>query len=65
MLLVDTTGAWDAFNGAFATFIADGMELYDAVNRANAVAALSVTKVGTALAMPFVSEVDGLMRKMG
>jgi len=61
---VDTTGAGDSFNGAFATFIANGMDLDDAVNRANAVAALSVTKVGTAPAMPFVNEVDRLMRGM-
>lgn len=55
---VDTTGAGDAFNGAFTTFIADGMSLNEAVLRANAVAALSVTKVGTAKSMPFARDVD-------
>lgn len=58
---VDTTGAGDAFNGAFATFIADGLLLDEAVKRANAVAALSVTKIGTAPAMPFGSEVNNFL----
>lgn len=58
---VDTTGAGDAFNGAFTTFIADGMSLNEAVVRANAVAALSVTKSGTAPSMPYVHEVDALI----
>lgn len=56
--VVDTTGAGDAFNGAFATFIANGLSLQEAVTRANAVAALAVTKVGTAPAMPFAEEVE-------
>lgn len=56
--VVDTTGAGDAFNGAFTTFIADGMTLNEAVVRANAVAALSVTKLGTAPSMPYAHEVD-------
>lgn len=60
---VDTTGAGDAFNGAFATFIAEGMELDEAVIRSNAVAALSVTKVGTAPAMPFVEDVNLLLKE--
>ncbi|MGM8364977.1 ribokinase [Virgibacillus sp. W0181] len=55
---VDTTGAGDAFNGAFATFIADGFSLDEAVGRANAVGALSVTKVGTAPAMPYKNELE-------
>lgn len=58
---IDTTGAGDAFNGAFTTFIADGISLNEAVVRANAVAALSVTKPGTARSMPNVHEVDALI----
>ncbi|WP_377887999.1 ribokinase [Alkalihalobacillus sp. R86527] len=61
---IDTTGAGDAFNGAFATFIAEGYSLDDAVYRANAVAALSVTKLGTAPAMPQKDEVDNFLQRV-
>ncbi|MBF0804350.1 MULTISPECIES: ribokinase [Neisseria] len=47
---VDTTGAGDTFNGAFAVFRAEGMET--AVRKANAAAALSVTKAGAQSGMP-------------
>lgn len=55
---VDTTGAGDAFNGGFAYAVSAGMELKEAVRYASAVAALSVTKVGTAPAMPYKEEVE-------
>lgn len=60
---VDTTGAGDAFNGAFTSFIADGYELRDAVIRASAVAALAVTKVGTAPAMPYNQDLEEFLEK--
>ncbi|MBU9710401.1 ribokinase [Evansella tamaricis] len=60
---VDTTGAGDAFNGAFATYIARGFSLDDAARQANAVAALSVTKVGTAPAMPYESDLSSFLKK--
>jgi len=44
---VDTTGAGDAFIGAFATFLAGGCAEVDAIERANVYAALSTTAVGT------------------
>ncbi len=55
---IDTTGAGDAFNGGFAHAISAGMELKKAVRYASAVAALSVTKMGTAPAMPYAEEVE-------
>lgn len=55
---VDTTGAGDAFSGALAVALAEGMSLDDACRFANAAAAISVTRVGTAAAMPTRSEVD-------
>jgi ribokinase len=58
---VDTTGAGDAFNGAFATFLSEGMSLREAAKRANAVAALSVTKEGTAPSMPYVEDLGSLI----
>ncbi|MEH7501600.1 ribokinase [Neobacillus drentensis] len=60
---VDTTGAGDAFNGGFAHAISDGYSLKVAMKFANAVAALSVTKIGTAPAMPFKNEVEALLAK--
>ena len=55
--VVDTTGAGDAFNGALAVALAEGTPLPDAVKFANAAAALQVTKVGTAPAMPYRADV--------
>ncbi len=54
---VDTTGAGDAFNGGLVAGLGEGMGLLEATKYANAVAALSVTKVGTAPAMPYKEDV--------
>jgi len=61
---VDTTGAGDAFNGALATALAEGMDMdIDSAARFASVAAgLSVTKLGTAPAMPFREEIDAASR---
>ncbi len=58
--VVDTTGAGDAFAGALAAGLAEfGRDaLGRAARFANAAAALSVTKVGTAPAMPRRAEID-------
>lgn len=61
---VDTTGAGDAFNGTFVTALAEGKDLFAAVEFGNAAAALSVTKLGTASAMPRREEIDNLLQKM-
>ncbi len=60
--VVDTTGAGDAFNGALAVSLAEGLSLPDAVSFANAAAALQVTKIGTAPAMPTLAEVEAFMQ---
>ncbi|MBI1362934.1 MAG: ribokinase [Proteobacteria bacterium] len=57
----DTTGAGDAFNGGFACALAEGKELTEAVRFGCAVAAICVTRVGTAPAMPKRQEVEALM----
>ena len=44
---VDTTGAGDAFIGSLACFLAEGVEEYEAIRRANLYAALSTLAVGT------------------
>ncbi|AZO93867.1 ribokinase [Halocella sp. SP3-1] len=60
--VVDTTGAGDAFNGGLVTALAEGKEIEEAVVFANAVGALSVTKFGTAPAMPFRDEIDKFLQ---
>ena len=55
--VVDTTGAGDAFNGAFATALADSLPLGEAIRYANAAAALSVTRHGAAPSMPPADEI--------
>jgi ribokinase len=55
---VDSTGAGDAFVGSLAVFLAEGVPLPQALARANAVAALSVTKVGTQTSFPARAEAE-------
>jgi ribokinase len=62
--VVDTTGAGDAFVGAFAAVLADGGEIVDAVRFGAAAASLKVTKPGTAVAMPTRKQVAGALRDM-
>jgi ribokinase len=59
--VVDTTGAGDAFNGGFVAALAEGQGLYKATRFGCAVASLSVTRAGTAPAMPRRAEVDALL----
>lgn len=63
---VDTTGAGDAFVGAFAAALAElGLEEIERAARfANAGAGLSVTKPGTAPAMPTRAEIDALLERI-
>lgn len=60
---VDSTGAGDAFNGGFTTFIASGMSIDEAARKANAVAALSVTRAGTSPAMPTQEELEKFLKR--
>jgi len=53
---VDTTGAGDTFNGALAAFWGLGTD--EAVRRANAAAALSVTRAGAQGGMPTLAELN-------
>ncbi len=59
--VVETTGAGDAFNGAFAAALAEGMDPVDAVRFGCACAAISVTRPGTAPSMPARAEIDALL----
>ena len=59
--VVDTTGAGDAFNGAFAVALAEGRPPLDAVRFGCACAGLSVTRPGAAAAMPAREEIEALL----
>lgn len=55
---IDTTGAGDAFVGAFALDLASGLPEVEAVRLGCACAALSVTRLGTHVSFPRAREVD-------
>ena len=59
---VDTTGAGDAFNGAFTTALAEGRTVPEALRFASCCASLSVTKAGAADAMPTRAETLALLK---
>jgi ribokinase len=60
--VIETTGAGDAFNGGFAAALADGATALEAARFATAVAAISVTRAGTAPSMPQRHEIDALLK---
>lgn len=55
---VDTTGAGDTFNAAFAVAIAEKKSFAESIKFANAAAALSVQKLGAQGGMPSRTEVE-------
>lgn len=59
--VVETTGAGDAFNGAFAVALAEGLGAALAVRFACAAAGISVTRPGTSQSMPNRAEVEALL----
>lgn len=59
----ETTGAGDAFNGAFATALARGDDPVDAVRFGSAAAGLSVTRPGAANSMPMRAEIEALLAR--
>ncbi len=62
---VDPTGAGDAFIGSLAVYLGEGLALRDAIRRANAVAALSVTRIGTQVSFPKRAEADAFLKQQG
>ena len=61
--VLETTGAGDAFNGGFAAALAEGATPKEAARFAAALAAISVTRAGTAPSMPQRADVDALLAK--
>ena len=60
---IDSTGAGDAFNGGFLMALSEGKDLFTALRYGNATGALSVTKLGTAPAMPHRAEIDAMVKE--
>lgn len=58
---VDPTGAGDAFIGSLAAFWGEGRPLRESIRLANAVAAQSVTKIGTQISFPNRAEADAFI----
>ena len=56
--VIDTTGAGDAFNGAFAYALSNNHKNKEALKFANKVAGISTTRAGAANAMPKLREVE-------
>ncbi len=63
-IVVDTTGAGDTMNGAFAVRIAAGDSIEQALKYANVAASLSVEKFGAQGGMPTAEEVDTCLKEM-
>ncbi len=57
---VDTVGAGDAFNGAFAVALSENRSIEDAATWATAAAALAVTHAGAQSALPLRKDIDTL-----
>jgi ribokinase len=60
--VVETTGAGDAFVGGFAAALARGVEPIEAARFGSAAAGISVTRAGTAPAMPRRAEIEALLK---
>lgn len=56
--VIDTSGAGDSFNGGLAYACSKGKDIFTAAKFGNAVASLSVQKIGTARSMPTMKEVN-------
>jgi len=60
---LDTTGAGDAFSGALSARLALGRPLGEAIQFANAAAAISVTRLGAQESMPRREEVEKMLAR--
>ena len=62
VVTIDSTGAGDAFNGALACAVAEGVPLKSAIVRANAAGALATTGRGAQESMPTKDDIEQLCR---
>lgn len=58
---IDATGAGDAFNGALAVALSEGLTLAEAARWANRAAAIAVTRLGAQPSLPTRAEVEHWM----
>jgi sulfofructose kinase len=61
--VTDTTGAGDAFHGAFALMVAEGRPAAECARIAAAAAALKCTRLGSRAGLPTRSELDAFLSK--
>jgi ribokinase len=59
--VVDTTGAGDAFNAAFAVALAEGADPIEATRQGCAAGAFAVQRWGVIPGLPSRDELDGLL----
>lgn len=59
--VVDTTGAGDAFHGAFALGVAEDRSTRDIIRRASATAALKCTRLGGRAGLPTIDELAAFL----
>ena len=62
VVTIDSTGAGDAFNGAVACAVAEGVPIKSAIVRANAAGALATTGRGAQESMPTKDDIEQLCR---
>lgn len=62
---IDTTGAGDAFNGGLLAALSKGNDIWEGVIFANALAALSVQRLGTTPSMPTMEEIELFLGEHG
>lgn len=60
---VDSTGAGDMFNGAFAAALSENKSLKESIIFAEAAAAISVTRKGAAVSFPMRNEINEFLNK--
>lgn len=63
--VLDTTGAGDAFNGAFSHALDIGKNLQDALRMAVAASGICVTRIGAASSLPYAGETLSAIESMG
>lgn len=63
--VVDTTGAGDAFLGAFACALSEDRPIREALRFANGAGALATTKLGAQPSLPFKKELRRFLSQMG
>jgi len=61
--VVDTVGAGDAFNAALAVSLAEGYDIKEACIRANAAAAIKISKLGAQTGLPTREELEDFIKQ--